>query len=186
MFKLIILKSSCYILLVLSILIPKLRKLDAISDWKQGVDILFYERQGASIGNKSVLYDVLLSSSSKGDKFVIGDNCTLTGCTLLGHDASPTLFLPELLNKEYPWQSHARRSYRSPIVIGNNVFVGYGCIILPGVTIGNNVVISAGSIVTKDLKGDAVYGGNPAKLIKTIDSFKDKYKEILMSNPDRF
>jgi len=59
--------------------------------------------------------------------------------------------------------------YGVPVNIGNNVWIGGGAIINPGVTIGNNVVIASGSVVTKDVPDNVVMGGNPAKFIKHID-----------------
>lgn len=56
----------------------------------------------------------------------------------------------------------------APISIGDNVFVGAYTIILKGVTIGNNSIIGAGSLVTKDIPADEVWGGNPAKRIKSL------------------
>ena len=55
-----------------------------------------------------------------------------------------------------------------PITIGNNVWIGGGATILPGVTICDNVVIGAGSVVTKDVPSDCVVGGNPARVIKKL------------------
>ena len=54
------------------------------------------------------------------------------------------------------------------ITIGNNVWIGGGSIIYPGVTIGNNSVIAAGSVVIKDVGPDCLFGGNPAHFIKKI------------------
>ena len=51
--------------------------------------------------------------------------------------------------------------YAYPITIGNNVWIGAGAIILPGVTIGNNVVIGAGSVVTKNIPAYSLAVGNP-------------------------
>lgn len=56
-----------------------------------------------------------------------------------------------------------------PVSIGNNVWIGGKAIINPGVKIGNNVVIASGAVVTKDIPDNVVAGGNPAKVIKTID-----------------
>ena len=67
--------------------------------------------------------------------------------------------------------------------IGNNVFVGAGSIILPGVTIGDNVVIGAGSVVTKDIPSNVVVAGNPAKPIATYDEFIEKHKKSMKSSP---
>jgi len=56
----------------------------------------------------------------------------------------------------------------SPIVIGDNVFIGTSCIITKGVTIGRNSVIAAGSVVVKDVPDNQIWGGNPAKFLKKI------------------
>lgn len=67
--------------------------------------------------------------------------------------------------------------------IGNNVFIGAGSIIMPGVSIGDNVVIGAGSVVTKDIESNAVVAGNPAKLITTYENFIDKHKKAMEEAP---
>lgn len=54
------------------------------------------------------------------------------------------------------------------IVIKNNVWIGSGAVILAGVTIGNNSVIAAGAVVNKDVPGNVLVGGIPAKIIKRI------------------
>jgi len=59
-------------------------------------------------------------------------------------------------------------SKTSPVTIGNNVWIGGGSIILPGVTIGDNVTIGAGSIVTKSIRSNVLAYGNPCKIIKEI------------------
>lgn len=58
--------------------------------------------------------------------------------------------------------------YGSPVTIGDNVWIGGGAIINPGVTIGDNVVIGSGSVVTKDIPSNCVAVGNPCKVIKNI------------------
>lgn len=57
---------------------------------------------------------------------------------------------------------------RSPIIIGDNVWIGTRTIILPGVHIGNNTVIGAGSVVTKSIPSGVMAAGNPAKIIKEL------------------
>ena len=66
---------------------------------------------------------------------------------------------------------------QSPVNIGNNVFIGMNAIITRGVTVGDNVVIGAGSVVTNDCESDAVYAGNPAKRIMSIDEYYQKRRQ---------
>ena len=58
--------------------------------------------------------------------------------------------------------------YAYPITIGNNVWIGAGVNILPGVTIGDNTVIGAGSVVTKDIPSNVLAVGNPCRVVKEI------------------
>lgn len=58
--------------------------------------------------------------------------------------------------------------YAKPIIIGNNVWIGAQCIILPGVNIGDNTTIGAGSVVTKDIPSNVLAYGNPCRVIKEI------------------
>jgi maltose O-acetyltransferase len=60
--------------------------------------------------------------------------------------------------------------FAKPICIGNDVWIGGGAIICPGVTIGNGAVIGAGSVVTKNIPDDVLAVGNPARIIKKIDN----------------
>tara|TARA_R110000772_G_scaffold154487_1_gene265524 strand:+ start:29753 stop:30313 length:561 start_codon:yes stop_codon:yes gene_type:complete len=170
----------------LSLFFPVLGKSDWLADLRHKELKIKLARKGAVIGKGSVVYDTIFSASAKGDRFFIGENCTITGSTLLAHDASPAVFLEELSNKPNAWQPGARRSYRNSITIGNNVFIGYGCIVLPGITIGNNVIVAAGSVVTKDITNNVVVAGNPAKVINSIDNYKDKYRKLLANDPDSF
>lgn len=156
------------------------------SDLQYFFTIKKLKRKGVKIGVNSLIYNCTFSSSSKGDRFFIGDNCTLTGVVLLGHDASPTLFMKELQLNSKLWQPASRLSYRNPIIIGDNVFIGYGTIIMPGVNIGSNIVIGAGSVITKNIENNVVVAGNPAKVIKSIDSYIAKYEKIYQDNPDSF
>lgn len=64
--------------------------------------------------------------------------------------------------------------YAYPIKIGNDVWIGAGVHVMPGVTIGDNVVIGAGSIVVKDIPSNSLAFGNPCKVIREITE-EDKY-----------
>lgn len=61
------------------------------------------------------------------------------------------------------------------IIIGNNVFIGFGSIILPNCKIGDNVVIGAGSVVTRDIPSNSVAAGNPCRVVGNYENFKKKH-----------
>lgn len=58
--------------------------------------------------------------------------------------------------------------YAYPITVGDNVWIGAGVQVMPGVTIRNNVVIGGGSVVVKDIPSNSVAVGNPCKVIRAI------------------
>ena len=65
--------------------------------------------------------------------------------------------------------------YAYPITVGNNVWIGAGVRVMPGVTIGDNVVIGAGSVVTKDIPDNVIAVGNPCRVIREITEEDRKY-----------
>lgn len=71
----------------------------------------------------------------------------------------------------------------APVTIGNNVFIGAGSIILPGVAVGDDVVIGAGSVVTKDIPDGCVAAGNPAVVLGTYADFVAKHKACMENKP---
>lgn len=62
----------------------------------------------------------------------------------------------------------AGAEFARPVRIGNNVWIGGGAIICPGVTVGDNTTIAAGSVVTRDLPPGVLAGGNPCRVIREI------------------
>lgn len=87
-----------------------------------------------------------------GDHVMLGPNVTISAGT---HPVAPEL-------REKGMQ------YNLPVRIGNNVWIGSGAQILPGVTIGDNSVIGAGSVVTKDIPANVVAVGNPCRPMRKI------------------
>lgn len=67
-----------------------------------------------------------------------------------------------------PEQRRQKWETAEPVTIGQNVWLGAGAIVLPGVTIGHNTVVGAGAVVTKDLPANVLAVGNPARVIRTI------------------
>ncbi|MCZ9884976.1 sugar O-acetyltransferase [Arthrobacter sp. B2a2-09] len=79
----------------------------------------------------------------------------------------------QLLTPTHPVEAQPRKDKlesAKPIVIGDNVWLGGGVIVLPGITIGENTVVGAGAVVSRDLPANVVAMGIPAKVIKTIES----------------
>jgi maltose O-acetyltransferase len=77
----------------------------------------------------------------------------------------------QLLTPTHPIEPEPRRDKlegAQPIVIGDNVWLGGGVIVCPGVTIGENSVIGAGAVVTRDIPANVVAVGNPARVIRSI------------------
>lgn len=63
------------------------------------------------------------------------------------------------------------------VIVGDWVYIGNRSMIMPGVTIGDNVLIAAGSVVTKSIPSGFVVGGNPARILCSINEFKIKNKK---------
>lgn len=104
-----------------------------------------------------------------GDHVMIGPNVTLATA---GHPIDP----------EY---RKRLAQFNLPVRIGNNVWIGAGCVVLPGVTIGENSVIGAGSIVTRDIPANVVAFGNPCAVMRPL-SERDRefyYKDRRITLP---
>lgn len=98
----------------------------------------------------------------------LGDHVTVTaGVEFVTHDGGVWIFREE----------HPDIDVFGPIVVGNNVFIGFRSIILPGVTIGDNCVIGAGSVVTRDIPSNSVAAGVPARVIRSTDDYWKKVQE---------
>ena len=94
-----------------------------------------------------------------GDSVMLGPNVVLATA---GHPMDP-----ELRRLVY--------QFNQPIHIGNNVWLGAGVIVLPGVTIGDNSVVGAGSVVTKDIPANVVAVGNPCRILREINEHDREY-----------
>lgn len=143
-----------------------------INKYKRPVKYL--KKLGAKIGNNVIIEGPV--SVTEGFLLEIGDNCNLsTNVSFFTHDGSNTVL--EHLGYSKP----GYRKY-GKITLGSNVFVGAKSMFLPGVTISDNVIIGAGSVVTKSFPSNVVIAGSPAKIICTLEEFKEKnlplYKHI--------
>lgn len=90
----------------------------------------------------------------------LGNNVSLSDCTILGHDGSIAV-----LNRAY----NVKLDSVGKVEIKDNVFIGHGAIIMPGITIGPNAIVGAGAVVTKDVQKGDIMGGVPARTISKVD-----------------
>lgn len=79
-----------------------------------------------------------------------------------------TVFHPTNPEDRLPENSTFWKSQTAPVIIGRNVWIGGGSIILPGVTIGDGTTIGAGSVVTKSIPSRCVAVGNPCRVIREL------------------
>jgi len=138
------------------------------------LDGVSYSRQkGVKVG-----FDCRVYTTSFGSEpwlIEIGNKVTVTsGVVILTHDGSTWLFN----------DNKGRRFLYKKTVIKNNVFIGVNSIIMPGVVIEDNVVVAAGSVVTKSVPSGSIIGGNPAKIIGSFDTYKERVLENYISEDD--
>lgn len=89
----------------------------------------------------------------------IGDDCFI----------GPGVSIYTACHSTDPAERNSRMEWAEPVTVGNNVWIGGGAVILPGVTIGDNVTIGAGSVVTHDIPSNVVAAGNPCKVIRSLE-----------------
>jgi len=78
----------------------------------------------------------------------------------------------------------SQRKVYGCIRIRDNVFIGTGALILPGITVGPNAVIAAGAVVTHDVAEGTVVGGNPARVIGSFEDLLTRRQQWLAEHPD--
>ncbi len=132
----------------------------ALGNLIRAIRMIFLKASGVKVGNGTMISMGAKIDLRRGN-IVIGDDCFITyGSVILSHDrARMHIHLGD------PGQGDVR--------IGNGVFVGVNAVILPGVTIGDNSVIGAGAVVAKNVPSGVVVAGNPSRVIREIDRFKN-------------
>lgn len=107
-----------------------------------------------------------------GDRFYANYGCVILDCNTvhIGNDVmcAPYVQIYTAYHPTDPQVRLAGRELAAPIRIGNNVWIGGGVIICPGVTIGDNTTIGAGSVVTKNIPADVVAVGNPCRVLRSV------------------
>ena len=119
------------------------------------------------IGKHSILNGSCIVSY---ESVEIGEYCEIASCTLISdtdfHPVDPIERLKQMKGESFSFDSVSKRK----ITIGNNVWIGYGAIILKGCKIGNNCIIAAGAICPGNsiYPDNCVIAGNPAKIVKKL------------------
>ena len=114
------------------------------------------------------------------DQISIGDDVLISwGCTFLDNNSHSIkaserkhdvqIFIDNVNQTQKAVTKDWSKVGKAPIIIKNKAWIGFNCIILKGVTIGEGAIIAAGSVVTTNVPDYAVFGGNPAKLIRMLE-----------------
>ena len=128
---------------------------------------IFADRKNAEIiiGNNTRIHGTAIHAYELikiGENCLIAANCQIMDCS--GHD----------LSFENVEERIKTKGSSNPVIIEDNVWIGAGSIVLPGVKIGFGSVVAAGSVVTKSVPPMVVVGGNPAKILKIFDDSNTK------------
>lgn len=130
-------------------------------------------RQGARVGKNVQIVDRAKLSYEPwyANLLEIGDGVVISsGVRLVTHDSSYANIAGDLPIK------YGR------VIIERNAYIGVNAIILPGVRIGEHSLIGAGSVVTRDVPPRSVAGGNPAKVLGTLEQGLSRYQERIVRN----
>jgi len=118
-----------------------------------------------------------------GDRFFMNNDCVIVdpGKVIFGDDVKigPQCGFYTAIHPLDAEQRKANLEAAYPIVIGNNVWLGGGVKVLPGVTIGDNAVIGAGSVVSRDIPANTLAVGNPCRVIRELtEADALRYREV--------
>lgn len=128
--------------------------------------IKYLRKQGANIGDGTRLICQTGAFGSEPYLVNVGKNCLFSaGVHFITHDGGVKVL------SDLGYFGAERMDIIAPIFVGDNVYIGTGAYIMPGVKIGNNVVIGAMAIVTHDIPDNSVAVGIPCRVIKTIDEY---------------
>lgn len=143
-----------------------------------------FNRMGNNVNIDTPFYCDYGKHISLGSNVIININCTFVDCNTIeiGNNVLIASNV-QIYTATHPVEMQERlvegwvenettpffRTYAQPVKIADNVWIGGGVIILPGITIGKNSVIGAGSVVTKSIPENSVAFGNPCRVVRSIN-----------------
>ncbi len=131
-------------------------------------DIGELRKCGVKIGDNCEIYSTV-NFGSEPYLISIGNHVRIThGCRFITHDGG--VWVLRELKKD------SSLDLFGEIKIGNNVHIGMDTVIMPGITVGDNCIIGCGAVVTKDIPSGEIWGGVPARFIKTVDEYYQQHK----------
>ncbi len=147
-----------------------------------GRNVFIWAKESVVIGDNFYIgrYSQIETNVKIGNNVLIGNNVAFVG--KYDHNylqvGMPVRFSSQIRDKDYGW-----KGLDSKIIIEDDVWIGYGAIIMSDIKIGMGSVVAAGSVITKDVKPYTIVAGNPAKMIKMRfnDEERKNHESILYS-----
>lgn len=144
--------------------------------------VYLWAKHGISVGDYFYIgkFSQIECDAEIGDHVMLAGNVALVG--RYDHHyrqiGTPTRLADQIRDKQYNW-----KGLYNKIVIEDDVWVGYGSIILSGVTIGQGSIVAAGSVVTKDVEPFSLYAGVPARKIgDRFEKEEDRREHLRLYN----
>lgn len=146
-------------------------------------DYTYYDDpEGPEAFRRNILYHFEFT----GDRLRIGKFCQLaTGCKFMmngaNHRTSGVSTYPFQIFEAWRGRFESELDFpeRGDTVIGNDVWIGYDALIMPGVTVGDGAIVGSRAVVTRNVPPYAVVAGNPARVVRK--RYSDKEVEVLLS-----
>lgn len=158
---------------------------DRDADERRSLMKLLFGKGGDTVWMQPPFFCDYGANIELGERVFFNFNCiVLDVCRVIIGDYTQIGSGVQILTPLHPLEASLRRQqeYGAPVTIGNDVWIGAGALILPGVTIEDRTVIGAGSVVTRDIPSDVLAVGNPCRVLRPITS-EDRAKTTAPSRP---
>lgn len=149
---------------ILKTILNKIRAMMANRSYE--TKLKYLRKNGVSIGNRTRLNCSVNAFGSEPYLVTVGEDCLIAADTcFFTHDGGVKVL------SDLGYFGEDRMDIVAPITVGNNVYIGSGAYILPGVRIGDNCIIGAAAVVTRDIPNNSVAVGIPARVIRSVDEY---------------